>query len=387
MDSAPVAVPELPLAGFTVAVTAARRSEELTALLQRRGARVVEAPAIRIIPTSDDEELRTATELCIAVPADVVIATTGIGFRGWMEAADGWGLGEQLRACFADAELLTRGPKAKGAVRAAGLTETWAPDSEATDEVLARLLGEGVQGRRIALQLHGEPAPGFVDALTAAGATVVQIPVYRWVPAEDLRPLRRLVELIAACQVDCVTFTSAPAVASLLAVAREAGRQEAVLTALRTTVLPVCVGPVTAAQLELLGVPTLAPERARLGALVRTVVEELPLRRTRVLQAGPHTLALRGHDVLVDGQPVELTSRQVGVLSALVAASGNVLSRSELLTQAWADEPADEHAVEMTVTRLRAALGPAGTVVQTVIKRGYRLAAAAQPTAPAVQPM
>ena len=276
-------VEDLPLTGFTVAVTAARRGEELTALLQRRGARVVAAPAIRIIATTDDDELRTATEWCIAVPPDVVIATTGIGFRGWMEAADKWDLGEQLRACFAGAELLSRGPKAKGAVRAAGLTETWSPESEATDEVLARLLGQGVQGRRIALQLHGEPVPGFVDALTLAGATVVQIPVYRWVPAADLQPLRDLVELICAGAVDCVTFTSAPAVMSLLAVAREAGRHEAVLAALRTTVLPVCVGPVTAAPLELLGVPTIAPERARLGDLARTVVAELPRHRARAL--------------------------------------------------------------------------------------------------------
>ena len=44
----------LPLAGYTVAVTAARRKEELGALLDRRGARVVYAPAIRIVPLSDD---------------------------------------------------------------------------------------------------------------------------------------------------------------------------------------------------------------------------------------------------------------------------------------------------------------------------------------------
>ena len=36
----------LPLAGFTVAVTAERRREELCALLRRRGARVVSAPAL-----------------------------------------------------------------------------------------------------------------------------------------------------------------------------------------------------------------------------------------------------------------------------------------------------------------------------------------------------
>jgi uroporphyrinogen-III synthase len=380
-------VEELPLAGFTVAVTAARRREELSALLQRRGARTIEAPAIRIIPTQDDELLRSATEACITHPPDVVVATTGIGFRGWMEAADGWGLGEPLRLQFAGAELLVRGPKAKGAVRAAGLAEAWSPESESTDEVLSHLLSQGVVGRRIAVQLHGEPLPGFVTALERAGAIVVEVPVYRWVPAEDIRPLRRLVEQIATKQVDCVTFTSAPAVASLLTVARKDGREAALLAAVRTDVLAACVGPVTAAPLERLGIPTVQPERARLGALVRTVVEELPARRTRAVQAGAHELQLRGHSVLVDGRPVELTARQAAVLSALVASNGNVLSRAELLRQAWRDEPADEHAVEMTVARLRAALGAAGAVVQTVVKRGYRLAAPSQATSAAVQEM
>jgi uroporphyrinogen-III synthase len=380
-------VEELPLTGFTVAVTAARRREELIALLQRRGARTVEAPAIRIIPTQDDDLLRSATEACITHPPDVVVATTGIGFRGWMEAADGWGLGEPLRTQFASAELLVRGPKAKGAVRAAGLAEAWSPDSESTDEVLSRLLAEGVVGRRIAVQLHGEPLPGFVTALERAGAIVVEVPVYRWVPAEDIRPLRRLVEQVANKQVDCVTFTSAPAVASMLTIARKDGREAALLNAMRSEVLAACVGPVTAAPLEKLGIPTVQPERARLGALVRTVVEELPARRTRAVQAGAHELQLRGHSVLVDGQAVELTARQVGVLAALVASNGNVLSRSELLKQAWRDEPADEHAVEMTVARLRTALGGAGSVVQTVVKRGYRLAAPSQAGSAAVQEM
>ncbi|MCW2667660.1 MAG: putative transcriptional regulator [Frankiales bacterium] len=368
----------LPLHGFTVAVTAARRREELTNLLLRRGARVIEAPAIRIVPTEQDDQLLAATRLCVAEPVDVVVATTGIGFRGWMQAADGWGLGEALRAQLARAELLPRGPKAKGAVRAAGLTEAWAPDSESSDEVLAHLLAEGVDGRRIAVQLHGEPLPEFTAGLRAAGATVVEVPVYRWVPAEDLRPLRRLVEQVATAQVDCVTFTSAPAVASLLTLAKDEDRYDAVVGALSADVLAACVGPVTAAPLERLGVPTVQPERARLGALVRTVVEQLPLHRSRTILAGDHRLELRGHNVLVDGAPVDLTVRQAAILAALVSSEGRVLSRAELLTQAWPDtERADEHAVEMNVARLRSALGPAGRVVETVVKRGYRLAAPA----------
>ena len=377
---------DLPLSGFTVAVTAARRREELSNLLERRGARVVEAPAIRIVPTGDDDLLRAATEACVTQPPDVVVATTGIGFRGWMEAADGWGLGEPLRLQLQAAELLVRGPKAKGAVRAAGLAEKWSPDSESSDEVLARLLAEGVAGRRVAVQLHGEPLPDFCHALVRAGATVVEIPVYRWVPAADTKPLRRLVEQVATKQVDCVTFTSAPAVASLLKVAQDDGRADALRAALRGDVLAACVGPVTAAPLQRLGIETVQPERARLGALVRTVVEELPVRRTRAVSAGAHELRLRGHSVLVDGSPVPLTARQAAVLSALVASEGRVLSRAELLRQAWHDELADEHAVEMTVARLRSALGPAGSVVQTVVKRGYRLAVS-QDESPAVQRM
>ena len=89
--------PHGPLAGFTVGVTAARRADELGALLQRRGAAVLHAPALRIVPLADDTELLAATKGLIDHAPDVAVATTAIGFRGWVEAADGWGLGEQLR--------------------------------------------------------------------------------------------------------------------------------------------------------------------------------------------------------------------------------------------------------------------------------------------------
>ena len=270
----------LPLSGFTVGVTAARRREELSELLRRRGADVVEGPAIRTVPTADDAELLAVTRACLTDPPDVVVVTTAIGFRGWTEAADGWGLGDPLRACLGRAEVLVRGPKAKGAVRAAGLVESWSPPSEASEELLARLLAQGVAGRRVAVQLHGEPLPELTGGLRAAGADVVEVPVYRWVLPEDLGPLHRLVEQTAAGGVDCVTFTSAPAVSAVLGVARDLGCGPALVEALRGPVLVAAVGPVTARPLERAGIPCVQPERARLAALVRTVVEELPGRRS-----------------------------------------------------------------------------------------------------------
>ena len=155
-----------PLAGFTIGVTAARRSEELITLLERRGATVVHAPAIRIIPLVDDIELRRVTTLLVDKPPDVVVVTTGIGFRGWIEAAHGWDVADDLIAALASTRILARGPKARGAIRQAGLCEEWSPQSEASREVLDRLLAEGAAGCAsrcscTARPRSGSPTPTF----------------------------------------------------------------------------------------------------------------------------------------------------------------------------------------------------------------------------------
>ncbi|MGW6844724.1 uroporphyrinogen-III synthase [Streptomyces sp. NPDC054958] len=359
-----------PLAGFTVGVTAARRADELIALLRRRGAQVLHAPALRIVPLADDSELLAATKELIACTPDVVVATTAIGFRGWIEAADGWGVGEELLERLRAAELLARGPKVKGSIRAAGLTETWSPDSESLAEVLERLLADGVEGRRIALQLHGEPLPGFVEALRAGGAEVVVVPVYRWMAPEDLGPLDRLLDAIVGGGVDAVSFTSAPAAASLLSRAEERGLREAVLEALRGRLLSACVGPVTALPLQAHGVDTVQPERFRLGPLVQLLCKELPA-RARVLPVAGHRVEIRGHAVLVDDALWPVPPAGMALLRALARRPGWVVSRAELL-RALPGAGRDEHAVETAMARLRVALG-APNLIQTVVKRGYRL--------------
>ncbi|WP_051779614.1 uroporphyrinogen-III synthase [Streptomyces sp. NRRL S-241] len=359
-----------PLAGFTVGVTAARRADELIALLRRRGAAVLHAPALRIVPLADDSELLAATKELIDCAPDVVVATTAIGFRGWIEAADGWGIGEDLLDRLRAAELLARGPKVKGAIRAAGLVETWSPDSESLAEVLERLLSAGVAGRRIALQLHGEPLPGFVEALRAGGAEVVVVPVYRWMAPEDLAPLDRLLDAVVAGAVDAVSFTSAPAAASLLSRAEERGQRDAVLDALRGRLLSACVGPVTALPLQAHGVDTVQPERFRLGPLVQLLCRELP-GRARVLPVAGHRVEIRGHAVLVDTQLRPVPPAGMALLRALARRPGWVVSRADLL-RALPGAGRDEHAVETAMARLRVALG-APNLIQTVVKRGYRL--------------
>jgi uroporphyrinogen-III synthase len=361
----------LPLAGFTVGVTAARRADELVALLERRGAVVVRAPALRIVPLPDDTELLATTKQLLDQQPDIVVATTAIGFRGWVEAADGWGLGETLVHRLRGAELLARGPKVRGAIRAAGLTETWSPASESMAEVLDRLLEEGVDGKRVVVQLHGEPLPGFIEALRAAGAEVVGIPVYRWMPPEDVAPLDRLLDATIARALDAVTFTSAPAAASLLERAERRGLRGELLGAFRHDVLPACVGPVTALPLEAHEVPTFQPERFRLGPLVQLLCRALP-GRVRPLPLAGHRVEIRGHAVVVDGDLRAVPPASMAMLRVLARRPGWVLSRGELL-RVLPGAGSDEHAVETAMARLRAALG-APKLIQTVVKRGYRLA-------------
>ena len=341
--------------------------------LERRGARVVYAPAIRIVPLADDTELRAATEECLGAPLDIVIATTGIGFRGWIDAADAWDLADQLTEAIGKATIFARGPKAKGAIRASGLREAWSPESESSSEVLEHLVShDDLEGKRIAVQLHGEPLPDLVQTLRLAGAEVIEVPVYRWIRPEDEVPLRRMVETVAEGTIDCVSFTSAPAVTSFLQTADELGCSAAVRQSMTEHVVVACVGPVTAGPLVREGIPVVQPDRARLGALVREIVDQVPRRRGRVLPVAGHTLDVRGHAAVLDDTVIPLSAAAMLLLNELARVPGHVVTRADLLTLMPGDG-ADEHAVEVAVGRLRTALGDP-KVVLTVVKRGYRLA-------------
>jgi hypothetical protein len=198
---------------------------------------------------------------------------------------------------------------------------------------------------------------------------VLTVPVYRWVLPEDVAPVRKLVATILAGGVDAVTYTSAPAAASLLTVADELGQRAAMVAAFNDRVRAIVVGSVTAGPLDAAGIPSSQPERARLGALAREVVARVP-ERDPVLTVGAHTLQVRGFAAVLDGQVIELAPGPMAVLRELARCPGHVVPRADLI--ASLPGGGDGHAVEMAVTRLRAALG--APVVETVVKRGYRLA-------------
>ncbi len=360
------------LEGCTVVIAVDRRSGELTAALERHGAVVRQAPALSIVPHIDDDALLSRTRELIADPPDIVVATTGVGFRGWVEAADEAGLADDLHAALAGARIVARGPKARGAIQQAGLSADWVAESETAAELGEYLLAEGVDGRRIAVQHHGSGADGLDELFQGSGADVVSLTIYRWGPPPDPAAVTRSVAAAAAGEVDAVLFTSAPGASEWLAAAEREDALDGIRRhAERGRLVLAAVGPVTAGPLIDVGLSPLLAERGRLGSLVRGVVTHFGGGHAPTLTTSAGTLQLRSGGVVLAGRFIPLSRTGVDIVAALFAADGGVVSR-QALQAALPRSGENTHAVEMAVARVREALG-IPDLIKTVVKRGYRL--------------
>ena len=248
-------------------------------MFRRLGAEVVHGPAIATLPAAELDRLRRRTEALIATPPDYVVANTGLGVRQWLALAASWDLADDLREALLASRIVARGPKAAGALRLAGLPVWWRAPDEQLSAVARHLIDQGIAGCRVAFQLHGDDRQDLTALLSAAGATVSELPVYRWTLPEDAQPAVSLIERCCEGTVDVVTFTAGPAVRNLFQIAAAVGREADLLAAFESRVLAACIGPVCAAVATDCGIATsLVPEHWRLGSMVRVVSETLVAR-------------------------------------------------------------------------------------------------------------
>ena len=95
-----------------------------------------------------------------------------------------------------------------------------------------------------------------------------------------------------------------------------------------------------------------------------------------VLEVGPLRIDRAAFRVLVDGAEVELTPTEYKLLLLLAERRGRLQDRGQLLQNVWEAAPdLQTRTVDMHVQRLRAKLGPAGELIETVRGFGYRLRA------------
>lgn len=363
-----------PLAGFTIGVTADRRSGEQIELLRRKGAAILHAPTIRTHPLGEESHLAQATRAILAAPPEVAILTTALGIRGWFEMAEALDLAEGLLDVLGSREVLARGRKASGAAVTAGIPAPTPSLDDTSAGLVAALEGRDLAGVRVAVQVDGAGSQDLVGSLRERGAEVIVVPVYRWTMPDADAPVERLVTAIVDGRVDAVTFTARPQVENLVAFARAMGTDEAVRAALGSRIAVACVGPVCAAACRDAGFgDPIEPTRPRLGSMVATLAAHFGDLVTEFDLAGVR-LRLQGRLVTSPDGEVDLTDREAEVLHALAARPGAVLSKRQLLSKVWGDRESDEHVVEVTVARLRGRLGDAGVGIETVVRRGYRLA-------------
>ena len=114
----------------------------------------------------------------------------------------------------------------------------------------------------------------------------------------------------------------------------------------------------------------------RVGAILRRVSQPQST-SADVLTVGPLRIDRAALTVQVDEQAVELTPTEYKLLLTLAERRGRVQGRGHLLETVWDAAPdIQTRTVDMHVQRLRAKLGPAGDLIETVRGFGYRLRSA-----------
>lgn len=244
----------------------ARRADELARMLERHGATVQRAPALREAPLG---ESLAALELARRLDGDgiaAVILLTGVGTRA-LAAAVAESHPRFLER-LSQTTVVARGPKPLAALRELGVAGAHAvPAPHTWRQVLDVVDGLGLaRGAHVAVQEYGAPPLALLDGLAERGLEVLQVPVYRWALPDDTGPLRAAVATLVRGAADVVVFTSAVQAEHLFRVAGDDAA--AVRAGLRRAVVA-SVGPVCSEALEANEVPAdLEASPPKLGPLV-----------------------------------------------------------------------------------------------------------------------
>ncbi|MDI6906790.1 MAG: uroporphyrinogen-III C-methyltransferase [Thermoanaerobacterales bacterium] len=252
-----------PLFGRRVLVTRAReQASDLAQAIAAGGGEPLEFPTIAITPPEDWGPLDEA--LADVGSFDWIVFTSVNGVRYFLA---------RLRECGGDVrdlagiQLAAIGPATRQALEAYGLRVAFMPEAFRAEEIGRQLPGLLRPGARVLLPRTDIAPKALNEALTAAGAVVCEVTVYRTRPVADRAPKVR--ELLREGRIHAVTLTSSSTARNLAAAL---GEDQA--PALLASTVVAAIGPVTAATARELGlrVDVVADEHTIPG-LVRALEE------------------------------------------------------------------------------------------------------------------
>jgi two-component system, OmpR family, response regulator len=116
-------------------------------------------------------------------------------------------------------------------------------------------------------------------------------------------------------------------------------------------------------------------ELAELEARIRALARRAGHGGQAIVSHGPLTFDTVGRVARLDGEVVELSARELGVLEILLARGGRLVSKEQIVDHLcrW-DEEVSDNAVEVYMHRLRKKLEPGGVRISTLRGLGYCLA-------------
>ncbi len=103
--------------------------------------------------------------------------------------------------------------------------------------------------------------------------------------------------------------------------------------------------------------------------------EPMPATEPASFAFGRFVFMGRQRQLLADGEPVELGSRALEVLLALVEGAGGLVTKDALIDRVWPGVAVEENNLQVQVSALRRALGPERGWIMTIPGRGYRFTA------------
>jgi uroporphyrinogen-III synthase len=201
--------------------------------VRKYGGRAFSAPALAELPDIDTDYISSLLQEWEGKPARAVIFQTGVGTKALFETTDALGLTETLLRLLSESLVVARGPKSTAVLRSRGVRiDLSAKDPYTSVEVLDALVPVALNGGRVIVQRYGETNVELDKVLEARGATVIEIPTYRWAMPTNIQPLVDLMDALTRGEIDAVAFTSVAQARNLFTLAEQLGRMESLKTRL-----------------------------------------------------------------------------------------------------------------------------------------------------------
>ena len=179
--------------GETVAILESRLGTQVAELIAKRGGEPLHAPALTEVPDVHPEQISDLLRDWRSMPVKAAVFQTGVGTRALFKATDDLDLTPTLLTLLAATTVVARGPKPTGALRGRGVrVDVNVPDPSTTVEILRELQALDLKAQRVVVQRYGATNSELERGLQQRGATVIEIPTYRWSMPQDTAPLEAL---------------------------------------------------------------------------------------------------------------------------------------------------------------------------------------------------